>query len=87
MNGPILVILPHNPGDVVMALQAIRRVKAEFPGLEVDYLVGEECLDLVQGSPLIRRAIPIPKRALKAHWNAGESEKLAARLASLQKGR
>lgn len=69
----MLVILPHNPGDVIMALQAIRRIKAQHPGLEVDYLVGEECRDLVQGSPLIRRVIPIPKRALKAFWNAGDA--------------
>ncbi|HKP96617.1 MAG TPA: glycosyltransferase family 9 protein [Fibrobacteria bacterium] len=73
MNGPVLVILPHNPGDVVMALLAIRRIKAEHAGLEVDYLVSEECLDLVRGSPLIRRAIAIPKRALKGHWSAGDA--------------
>jgi ADP-heptose:LPS heptosyltransferase len=82
VNGPILVILPHNPGDVVMALQAIRRVKAEHPGLEVDYLVSEECRDLVQGSPLIRRAIPIPKKALRASWDAGDDDGLLGRLES-----
>jgi len=78
--GALLVILPHNPGDVVMALQAIRHVKADFPGLDVDYLVGEECLDLVQGSPLIRKTLVLPKRALKAAWNAGDSPGVLARM-------
>ncbi len=74
MNGPILVILPHNPGDVVMALQAIRRVKARYPGLDVDYLVGEECKDLAQASPLLRKVMVIPKRALKALWDEGDAD-------------
>jgi ADP-heptose:LPS heptosyltransferase len=78
----LLVILPHNPGDVVMALQAIRRIKARFEHLEVDYVVGEECRDLVQGSPLLRKVIAIPKHALKQAWNAGDSESLRAALES-----
>jgi ADP-heptose:LPS heptosyltransferase len=82
LTGPILVILPHNPGDVVMALQAIRRVKADHPGLEADYLVSEECRELVHGSPLIRRAFAIPKKALKASWNAGDDAGLIACLES-----
>src|SRR3954466_12083417 len=41
MSDGLLVLLPHNPGDVVMALQAIRRVKASYPGLPVDYVVSE----------------------------------------------
>jgi ADP-heptose:LPS heptosyltransferase len=86
LNGPaagagaLLVILPHNPGDVVMALQAIRRIKADFPGLEVDYLVGEECRVLVEGSPLIRKSRVIPKRALKELWASGDAAGLTGRL-------
>ncbi len=72
MSGSLLVILPHNPGDVVMALQAIRRAKAALPDVAVDYLVSEECRGLVEGSPLIRRVFPIPKRALRAHWDSGD---------------
>lgn len=78
----LLVILPHNPGDVVMALQAIRRIKSRFGDLEVDYLVGEECRELVQGSPLLRKIIAIPKRALKQAWKAGDSGGLGAALES-----
>ncbi|MDB5104745.1 MAG: lipopolysaccharide heptosyltransferase [Fibrobacteres bacterium] len=86
MNGPgagaLLVILPHNPGDVVMALQAIRRVKADFPGTEVDYLAGEECRELVERSPLIRTVRTIPRRALKELWESGDSVGLIGRLES-----
>src|SRR5690606_178490 len=63
-SASILVILPHNQGDVVMALQAIRMVKAERPGLEVDYLVSDECRELVMGSPLLRQVHVLPKDSL-----------------------
>ncbi len=63
-----------------MALQAIRHIKADFPGLEVDYVVGEECRALVEGSPLIRKTRVIPKRALKDSWNAGDAAGLTGRL-------
>jgi ADP-heptose:LPS heptosyltransferase len=76
----ILIILPHNPGDVVMALQAIRRLKADRPGLEVDYLVGEECRELAQGNPLLRKVMTIPKRALREAWDSGDSTALMERL-------
>jgi heptosyltransferase-3 len=80
MSAGLLVILPHNPGDVVMALQAIRRVKASYPGLPVDYVVSEECRGLVDGNPLIRRAFAIPRRALRAHWDSGDDRGLLAEL-------
>src|SRR5690606_30101397 len=63
-SASVLVILPHNPGDVVMALQAIRMVKAGNPGLQVDYLVGDECRELVMGSPLLRRVHVLPQGSL-----------------------
>lgn len=63
-----------------MALQAIRRIKADFPGLGVDYVAGEECRGLVEGSPLIRKALIIPKRALKESWNAGDAGGVAGHL-------
>lgn len=76
----MLVLLPHNPGDVVMALQAIRRVKASYPDLPVDYVVSEECLGLVEGSPLLRRVFAIPRRALRARWDAGDDAGLISGL-------
>src|SRR4051812_18790985 len=77
--GPILVILPHNPGDVVMALQTIQRLKADSPLLEVDYLCSEECRELVEGNPLLRRIILLPRRALKELLNQGRGEEVLDR--------
>lgn len=82
MNASLLIILPHNPGDVVMGLQAIRRLKALHPGLEVDYLVSEECRAVAEGSPLLRRLIVIPKRALKSRWASGDDPGLLSALES-----
>ncbi len=80
MNGPLLVILPHNPGDVVMALLAVARIRAAFPGLAVDYVVGEECRELAEGNPLIRRAHPLPRRRLRDSWEAGDAGSVLAAL-------
>lgn len=63
-----------------MALQAIRRIKADFPGVEVDYVVGEECRCLVEGNPLIRKTLVIPKKSLKDFWNAGDAPGLSGAL-------
>lgn len=80
MNGPLLVILPHNPGDVVMALAAIARLRAAFPEIPVDYVVGEECRDLALGNPLLREVHPLPRRALRESWASGDADAVMARL-------
>ena len=69
VNGSLLVILPHNPGDVVMALLAIARIRAACPGLAVDYVIGEECRELAEGNPLIRKVYPLPRRGLREAWD------------------
>lgn len=74
MKGPLLVILPHNPGDVVMGLAAVRRIKSAYPDLAVDYVVGEECRDLAEGHPLLRRVHVIPRKAMLAPWKAGDAD-------------
>jgi ADP-heptose:LPS heptosyltransferase len=91
MNGAVLVLLPHNPGDVVMALQAIRRVKASYPDLAFDYVASEECRGLVEGNPLLRSVFLLPRRALRERWEAGDDAGLFARveefIASLRRTR
>ena len=73
MKGPVLVILPHNPGDVVMALSAIRRLREAYPDLSVDYLAGEESRSLVTDNPLIRRAHVLPRRDLAELWRRDDA--------------
>lgn len=80
MKGPLLVILPHNPGDVVMALAAITRIRSNFPELEIDYVVGEECRALVEGSPLLRRVLAIPRQSLLDSWSAGDVAAVISRV-------
>ena len=46
-EGRVLIILPHNPGDVIMALQAISILKKNRPQLQFDYMVSEECQELI----------------------------------------
>jgi len=70
MSFRLLVILPHNPGDVVMALQAIHKIKSSWTDVEIDYLVSEECSSLVQGSSLIHRTFVIPKKVMRDAWDS-----------------
>ena len=79
MKGPVLVILPHNPGDVVMALFAIHRLREAYPDLAVDYLAGEESRSLVTDNPLIRRAYILPRGALAELWRRGDATALLGR--------
>lgn len=79
MNGPLLVILPYNPGDVAMALAAIARIRAALPALAVDYVVGEECRELAQGNPLLRKVHVLPRKALREAWSAGDAGAVTAR--------
>lgn len=89
MTGSLLVILPHNPGDVVMALQAVARIKAALPALPIDYVVGEECRELAEGSPLLHRVHILPRRRLRDALSSGDGdgllravEEILARLAA-----
>jgi ADP-heptose:LPS heptosyltransferase len=76
----LLVILPHNPGDVVMALAALARLRAAYPDLALDYVIGEECRELAEGNPLLRRVYPLPRRALREAWAAGDASGVLSRL-------
>jgi ADP-heptose:LPS heptosyltransferase len=70
--GPLLILLPHNPGDVVMALMAAARVKAAYPRLPIDYIVGEECRALVENHPLLRKVHVLPRGRIKEAWARGD---------------
>ncbi len=55
-----------------MALQALNRLKSEYPDLVFDYVVSEECRILAEGSPLIRRVHVIPSKTLQDCVHSGE---------------
>jgi len=64
-----LLILPNNPGDVLMGLQTVSRIVRE--GHTVDYLVDEECASLVENHPQIDAALVFPRRRISQNANAG----------------
>lgn len=63
-----------------MALAAISRLRSAFSDLEIDYVVGEECRNLVEGSPLLRRVFALPRRALLDSWSSGNATAVISRL-------
>jgi ADP-heptose:LPS heptosyltransferase len=69
---PILVILPYNPGDVIMALQAVGELKSHWPKLSFHYLVSDECHSLVDASPVIDQVYVLPRRSLKSQASMGK---------------
>lgn len=82
MSRSFLAILPHNPGDVVMAFGALARIRAAYPPheLALDYVIGEECRELAENHPLLRHVHPLPRRALKESWAAGDTGAVLSRL-------
>ncbi|MFC1585594.1 glycosyltransferase family 9 protein [Fibrobacterota bacterium] len=65
----ILFILPHNSGDVIMGLSVLSRVRKAWPDAEIDYVVGEECRELVEHHPYLRQVFVIPSMEIKKNWN------------------
>lgn len=67
-----LIILPNNPGDVLMALQAIQSVWSEAiasQSIEIHYLVDSEAQSLVEGSPIITKTWVQPRSQVVQLWN------------------
>ena len=59
----ILVMLPNNPGDVLMATPALRGLKEQ--GNTVHFLVDRECVDMVSGNPRIASLHVFERQELK----------------------
>lgn len=72
-----LIILPNNPGDVLMALQAIQSVWAEAistHAIEIHYIVDSESQSLIEGSPLIAQTWVQPRSEVVKLWNESTPE-------------
>ncbi len=66
----ILLILPHNPGDVLMGLQ-VAKLLHYYPAVSIDFIVGEESQELVQGFSGIQHVWVLPRKEIKK--NAAEN--------------
>jgi ADP-heptose:LPS heptosyltransferase len=48
-------------GDILLTTPAVRAVHRAFPGIEIDYIVGANMAESLEGHPLVRRIITFDK--------------------------
>ncbi len=68
----VIVQMPNNPGDVIMAMQAIQSSwlpNIEADEIEIHYIVDEECASLVEGSSLFSRIFIQPRSFIANTWS------------------
>ncbi|RJQ24047.1 MAG: lipopolysaccharide heptosyltransferase I [Nitrospiraceae bacterium] len=61
----LLIIKPSSLGDVIHALPFLKAVKDTFPKARIDWVIGRNFKDILEGNPLIDRLIVFDKDALK----------------------
>ncbi len=76
----LLIILPYNPGDVVMGLITAERLKSVFPAWEIDFLASDETRELAEAHPLLHKVHVLPRNALKQARKRGDYEGLLREL-------
>ncbi|MCG8601545.1 MAG: glycosyltransferase family 9 protein [Verrucomicrobiales bacterium] len=82
-NERILVLKPSSLGDIVHALPAVNSIHRAFPEVRIDWLANTEWCPLLEGSPILDRVIPFPRRDFRGlsglfaakKWAAGELRK------------
>lgn len=67
------VLMPYNPGDVIMALQAIQDWHRRHSDWAIDFIVGDDAQELAGNLSWLRRVIPLPRRLLRHGLAQGES--------------
>ncbi len=67
-----IILLPHNPGDVVMGLPVLTRLKEVYPQISIDYIVGEESAILLENHPHIRTLFTIPASSIREARSASD---------------
>ncbi len=89
MADKILIMLPNNPGDVLMATPLVRRLAN--CGHKVDFLVDNECASLLEHNPYINHLFPVNRILIKNLANEGkcneavtETRKLIDKLKSVK---
>lgn len=68
-----LIILPNNPGDVLMGLHAATALKHAYPQDKLGFVVDTECASLIEGSPAVDQCFPLPRSAMRACTHLTES--------------
>ena len=60
-----LLILPNNPGDVVMGLHAATALKNAYPHDALAFVVDQECAALVEGNPSVDLCLQVPRKRIR----------------------
>jgi ADP-heptose:LPS heptosyltransferase len=74
----LIIILPNNLGDVIMALPVLEAVKRQYAGTDITFLVEEGYEGGLIANPNCDHIAALPRKALKAaaltqHWRDGLS--------------
>jgi len=70
---PNLIILPYNPGDVLLGLQLALAVSRADPQRELYFLTGQEAHNLPKLFPCINKTWILPQSTLKAFDRSGKT--------------
>ncbi len=79
-----LVMMPHHPGDVIMALPAAQALDRLYPDQPVDFLVSPECASLLRGHPGLRRVWEVDVRSIAVELESGDASASNRRRRSLE---
>ena len=78
-NGKILAVRFDQIGDVIMALPAIEKLKAKYPGARIDVLTSKEMKPVLEEMKICHKVI-----AFESHWFSRESS-LADQILEVQR--
>lgn len=75
----ILVVLPNNLGDVIMATPVLEGLRAKHPDARLTFLVEDGFEEPLDGCPFVDEVIMIPRKRIRnllvgESWHAGQSE-------------
>ncbi len=63
-----LIVKTSSLGDLVHTFPVISYLKQRFPAIQIDWVVEEQCADLVSAHPLIHHCIPIATKRWRQGW-------------------
>jgi ADP-heptose:LPS heptosyltransferase len=78
-----LVMMPHHPGDVLMALPVAMMLARVYPDHPIDFLVSPECASLLQSHPCLRKVWEVDIKGISTDLAQGSETQLLSRQRTL----